>query len=85
MNNMCIEMTCSNTVFYVYLRKLSQNLGKFSITALVMIDSVSQVCGCMKISCSNTFLWFYSRKLSRNWGKFSSNALVMSNVLHRKF
>ena len=31
-----IKMIFSNTVFYVYLRKLSQNLGKLSGIALVL-------------------------------------------------
>ena len=31
-----IKMSCSNAVFYVYLRKLSLNSGKLSSTALVL-------------------------------------------------
>ena len=34
----CIKMRASNLVFYVYLRKLSENLGQISGTALVMSD-----------------------------------------------
>ena len=29
-------MRCSNTAFYVYLKKISSNWGKFSSTALVL-------------------------------------------------
>ena len=32
-------MRCSNTVVYVYTRKLSQNLSKFTSTALILDTS----------------------------------------------
>ena len=31
-----IKMRCSNTAFYIYLRKVSQNWGNFSSSALLL-------------------------------------------------
>ena len=65
-----IKMRCSNTYFYVYLRKWSWNWGKFFSTALILSDILHKKClnfaiiflrKHKKLYFYISFLWYHMR------------------------